>query len=203
MTRRIVLIAGVLVAVIAGAFYIDGLREFREAVTRDPRAKSIVSSTTPSGDTERREWARYILREVVPAQTNPVTAFLVRQRPSVLWLFQYALAGIAGGSIYLLILLIDPKIMGRDPATALAESEPGRLFGRLLLAGAAGVLTGFAVRLPASLAFGALRLPATGMLSQSDAYSSLLLFPLAAGTFSSTFYAKLHLWLERILSKDK
>lgn len=197
MTKRVLLLIIILALALAAGLAVNSARAFRERVHDDPRANQPVTTTTPTGDKEEMTWATAVLKRAARRQTNAAIYWLINEPVSFLWATVYGFAGLSGGCIFLLILVVDPSIVRRQPADVDREFEAGRFLARLAVATTAGVLAYFVTILPASAAI--LPLKSIGARS-SDVYGSLLLLPTASGIFISNFFGKLPVWLDNVLA---
>ena len=200
MARRVILLLGLLIGVLGLALATNSARAFRERIFADRRAETMVMSRTDAGDVEEIPWRTFMLKRVATKQLNPLSFWLVNQTVGVLWSAIYALAGLAGGCIYLLLLIIEPSVVGRTSSEVDAALQAGRLMARLVVAAGAGLLAYLVLLLPASLAI--VPLKSLGAAT-SDLYASLLLLPAAAGIFISTFFEKIRMWLDRIMTTSE
>jgi hypothetical protein len=198
VARRVILLLLLLVTILVVAFMINSARAFRDRVFADARADTIIKFTTESGDIEEMTWRAFVLKHVARKQLNAFSFWLVNQPVKGLWGTVFALTGLAGGCIYLLLIIIEPGVVGRQAADADVALQPGRLLARLTVAAAAGLLAFFVLLLPASLAIVPLKIVGA---AESDVYASLLLLPAAAGIFSATFFEKVRVWLDRVLTR--
>ena len=200
MTVRVLALVGLLLLALFLGLFVGEARQVREAVFNQPDAKQMVEFKNKKGDTEQMMRADYLLSFIANGRTNPMFYWLINQPVSFLWATIYGITGFAGACLFLLLLIIAPAAVGQDPKTIAAQFEAAKLIARFAVATAAGVLAYFVAILPADLTMLAARLSSFGQPRDSDVYGLLLLLPVAAGIFVSTFFTKVGAWLDKTLT---
>jgi hypothetical protein len=177
-------------------------RRLRDRVLADARASTHITFQDADKNVIRMTWGEYALSVASQGKTGTVNYWLINQPTPLLWTAVYALAGLAGGCIYLLLLVAEPAAVGQGRDAA-KEFVGARFFARLSVSTAAGALAFLVAILPAKLAIMAIKLPKVAGVNDSDAYASLLLLPTASGIFVSTFFNRVQEWLGTTLSSKK
>jgi hypothetical protein len=204
MGRRIVLLVVLLLVTAWVGLFINEARRLRDHVLADPRAKQTVTFKDKAQNTVTMTFGEFALHEAAKKQTNFVNYRLLNTPSAILWSAIYATAGLSGGFIYLLLLVVAPGAVVGQGDRIEVTFQGSILLARLCVSAVAGALSFLVVILPAQAAILSIKLPKMNVnTSEADVYGNMLLFPSAAGIFVSTFYERLKDWLNKLmLSKN-